>query len=422
MSIESDFLISFAHAITAVVLYGEDHPARARAIDAAFEHLSDLQSRERVTHFSFLGDDILFRERPIPEMKGWPWGTRLAKVGMQRLEFHDIVEREEFAAFLGEVLARLSAQTEPDGAEPVRFPNIRFGAVGIRGAGWEGRKEGAASTHYSIVEEQDAMEWVLSEVSAGHPAPLAEAEAIVRSLSVALQSDDTFVVPLLRLRSVQGYAATHAINASLLVMKLAGSLQMRAADVHDCGLAALLHDLGMALVRPDIIGRRGTLTEAERGLIQRHPVDGARLILASNRQLEVAAAAAYEHHLRPDGSGYPALRFPRPVHLVSRMVRVCDVYDALRTNSSYRVSWGPEEVLDYLERKAGTEFDADVARSFVTMMRGYARDGTAASRNAPPGTLGIPDAVVESSLADHSVLIDDSDLSAAVASDATLPT
>ncbi|MGI8497732.1 MAG: HD-GYP domain-containing protein [Gemmatimonadaceae bacterium] len=419
MSIESDFLISFAHAITAVVLYGEDHPARARAIDVAFEHLSDLQSRERVTDFSFLGDDILLRDRPIPEMKGWPWGTRLAKVGMQRLEFHDIVEREEFAAFLGEVLARLSAQTEPGGAEPVRFPNIRFGAVGIRGAGWDGKREETASTHYSIVEEQDAVEWVMSEVSAGHPAPLAEAEAIVRSLSVALQSDDTFVVPLLRLRSVQGYAATHAINVSLLTMKLASSLQMRAAEVHGCGLAALLHDLGMARIPTDILSRRGALSEAERALIQRHPVEGARLILAGNRQLEVAAAAAYEHHLRPDGSGYPALRFRRPAHLVSRMVRVCDVYDALRTNSSYRVSWGPEQVLDYLERKSGTEFDADVTRSFVTMMRGYARDGSSRAPHGPPDPLGIPDAVVESSLADHSVLVDSGDLSVA---DATLPT
>jgi HD-GYP domain-containing protein (c-di-GMP phosphodiesterase class II) len=51
------------------------------------------------------------------------------------------------------------------------------------------------------------------------------------------------------------------------------------------------------------------------------------------------------------------------------VVHVCDVYDALRTNRPYREAWPSEKVLAYLEERGGTEFDGDIARAFVRMMR-----------------------------------------------------
>jgi putative two-component system response regulator len=72
-----------------------------------------------------------------------------------------------------------------------------------------------------------------------------------------------------------------------------------------------------------------------------------------------------------DGGGYPAMAFRRDCHYASKIVHICDVYDALRTNRPYRDAWAAEKVLGYIEEKAGTEFDAELSRSFITMMRKF---------------------------------------------------
>ena len=102
--------------------------------------------------------------------------------------------------------------------------------------------------------------------------------------------------------------------------------------------------------------------------MNRHPSDGARLILASEQSLDLAAIVAYEHHIMIDGGGYPTMRFRRVCHQASRLVHVCDVFDALRTHRPYREAWPLEKVLAYLRERAGLEFDADLVSAFDLMV------------------------------------------------------
>jgi putative two-component system response regulator len=85
--------------------------------------------------------------------------------------------------------------------------------------------------------------------------------------------------------------------------------------------------------------------------------------------MELAAIVAYEHHIMLDGGGYPALRDSRGAQYASRLVHICDVYDALRTNRPYRHAWDSERTMAYIESRAGVEFDPGIARSFTAMMR-----------------------------------------------------
>jgi putative two-component system response regulator len=85
--------------------------------------------------------------------------------------------------------------------------------------------------------------------------------------------------------------------------------------------------------------------------------------------MDLAAVVAYEHHLLLDGSGYPCRHSPRDTHYGSRLVHVCDVYDALRTRRPYRDAWESETALQYLEQRAGLEFDPALATTFTAMVR-----------------------------------------------------
>jgi putative two-component system response regulator len=78
---------------------------------------------------------------------------------------------------------------------------------------------------------------------------------------------------------------------------------------------------------------------------------------------------AYEHHIYLDGRGYPTLATPRASNYASRMVHVCDVYDALCTERPYRHAWAPPEALAYLEQQSGTEVDPAIVSAFGSMIR-----------------------------------------------------
>jgi putative nucleotidyltransferase with HDIG domain len=208
-----------------------------------------------------------------------------------------------------------------------------------------------------------------AEVSRSAEIPLLEAEAVVRSLAVAMHGDQQMLLPLLQLRQFDEYTTTHSLNVSVLTMALAEHLGLSSTDVRTFGVAGLLHDLGKVRVPLEILNKPGKLTDDERRVMQQHTVEGAKIIIASDDELELAAAVAYEHHIMINGQGYPSCHYHRDCHKASRLVHVCDVFDALRTNRPYRAAWELDRVLGYIEERAGTEFDAEIVKIFVPMMR-----------------------------------------------------
>jgi putative nucleotidyltransferase with HDIG domain len=171
------------------------------------------------------------------------------------------------------------------------------------------------------------------------------------------------------LKEFDQYTTTHAINVAVLTMALAEYLELGAGTVRAFGLAGLLHDLGKIRIPREILNKPGKLTSEERAIVEAHPADGARMILEGEEPLDLAAAVAYEHHLCIDGRGYPALHYPREAHYASRLVHVCDVYDALRTRRPYRDAWTSGEALEYIGKRAGTEFDPQAVAAFLEMMQ-----------------------------------------------------
>jgi putative nucleotidyltransferase with HDIG domain len=369
MSDAANFLTALAQAFATMVLYGEGHPARERAVDAAFAALAKLQTGEETPEFTFLGDEIVCGREPVRELRGWDWGRRLSGAGIQRLEFEAHVGRDEFEVFLDNVLARLTLSAIGSAeARQMRHSGIRFGSVGVRGELPEAPAIATATVDYSLGAETETIRWLHQQVQQQDRLHLSEAEAVVRSLSVAMHSEQRIMLPLLQLRNFDEYTTTHSMNVSVLVMALAEHLGLGGADVRAFGVAGLLHDIGKVTIPLDVLNKPGKLNEEERDLINRHPEAGARQILRAEEDLDLAAIVAYEHHIMIDGSGYPTMRFPRECHFASRLVHVCDVYDALRTKRPYRDAWESSRALAYIGERAGVEFDRDLAEAFTRMM------------------------------------------------------
>ena len=363
------FLTAFAQALAAMALYRDGHPARERALDVAYQQIQDLQGDAERPLFTFLGDEVVFGQLPLRDLKAWDWGKRLAQAGIQRLEFEDRVSREDFEGFLEEVLARLTLSAISTEARQMRRSSIRFGAVGLKGETEVATEPlPTATISFSLGDEVDTMRWLQGEVQSTGAIPLAEAEAVVRSLAVAMHGGQQIIMPLLQLKEFDQYTTTHSLNVAVLSMALAEFLGLSATTVRTFGVAGLLHDIGKIKIPLEVLTKPGKLTDEERALMNEHPVAGARMLLDVEQDLDLAIVVAYEHHIMINGGGYPTLHYARDCHQASKLVHVCDVYDALRTRRPYREAWSFEKTLGYLEARKGLEFDPELCGAFVRMM------------------------------------------------------
>ena len=296
---------------------------------------------------------------------------RLADVGVQRLQLDRGVSRDELEGFLEEILARLTLSAiDTSEARQLRPSAIRFGRVGIRGEEPAAEEEiPTATVSFTLREEADTVRFIHDDLHAGRALPLHEADAVVRGLTVAMHGGQQLMLPLVQLRTFDEYTTTHSLNVSVLAMGLAEWLELGGGDVRALGMAGLLHDLGKVKIPNDILNKSGLLSPEERAIMNSHPAEGARTIISTEKHLDLAAVVAYEHHIMLNGGGYPEFRYARDCHYASKLVHVCDVYDALRTRQPYREAWSSERVLGYIGERAGVEFDSTIARQFVQMMR-----------------------------------------------------
>ena len=174
------------------------------------------------------------------------------------------------------------------------------------------------------------------------------------------------------LRRHDEYSYDHSINVGLLSICLGRFIGWRGRELHEFGIAALIHDVGKLYTPLEILNKPSRLTPQEWVVMKRHPRDGYDILLEGGVGSEIAPYIALEHHTAPDGTGYPPLSYPpEQMHVGSRIVKLADVYDAFTTIRPYRSQTRPREVLKMLAKQRGTHFDGDLVDAFIEMMGEY---------------------------------------------------
>ena len=178
------------------------------------------------------------------------------------------------------------------------------------------------------------------------------------------------VLSLSTLRAHDEYTQNHSVNVALLSMALANRVGYSKVELADIGVAALFHDIGKCAVPLDVLNKPGNFTGDEWDLMRTHPSEGVLKLLSSRGIGKVPlrmAAAAFEHHLNLDLSGYPKLKTPWRMTLSSRVIAIADCYDAMTSARVYRREpLSPPAVLKFMLERSGTAFDAVLLKYFVT--------------------------------------------------------
>jgi putative two-component system response regulator len=151
---------------------------------------------------------------------------------------------------------------------------------------------------------------------------------------------------------------------SKLLATLAGLPEQECLTLHR---AAALHDVGKIGIKDQILLKPGGLDNTEFKAMKLHTVIGG-LILADAKRfpvLEAGRIIALQHHEKWDGSGYPANLKGDDIHILSRIVTIVDVYDALRSVRPYKEALSLVETLDIMSPERGKTFDPVLYDIFV---------------------------------------------------------
>lgn len=128
--------------------------------------------------------------------------------------------------------------------------------------------------------------------------------------------------------------------------------------------AAELHDIGKIAIPDEILHKPEPLTESEWALMRKHPLIGERVLDAAPALGPVAKLVRSTHE-RWDGEGYPDGLAGREIPLGSRIIFVCDAFNAITEGRAYRRPLSREQALDELRAGAGTQFDPELVRVFT---------------------------------------------------------
>lgn len=162
---------------------------------------------------------------------------------------------------------------------------------------------------------------------------------------------------------------SHVSRMSQYVIIVARGLGLSQEECELIQQASPLHDLGKVAIPDEILLKSDELNESEWETIKSHTDVGAQLLSGHDSKLmKVAATIAQTHHERWDGSGYPTGLKGEEIPLFSRIVAVCDVFDALTSERPYRESWKISKALSYLRDQSGSQFDPKVVAVFEAVI------------------------------------------------------
>jgi HD-GYP domain-containing protein (c-di-GMP phosphodiesterase class II) len=356
------FLGDFLSAVQSSKLYGLEHPIFKSALDKAYKSISNLLIERDDLIIGIIAEEVVFDKEIIPASSSLSKGAvnYLKAQGVERIVFNRGVRLFE----LKKLIVLLSAAKEEsleklkEGLLLAGVDNIDIGKIGkevkARAVKEEPFKD-IVSPLIKILNRQSFDGGILKS-----------------SIINIIKNLDSQYQQLVKLNTLKRYDSTtfvHLVNTSILSMFFASKLGFTKEAILEIGISALFHDIGKLYISRSIIRKTGQLSESEFSLMESHTTLGSTLILRYVDTVGIMPAiVSFEHHLKYDLSGYPKLFFPRRPHIISQLVSICDVYDALAQRRSYKSDYPPDVIYNIMMRGRGTTFNPELLDKFFNIV------------------------------------------------------
>ncbi len=225
---------------------------------------------------------------------------------------------------------------------------------------------------------------VMGSVRMGQAPSIKKIKRVVQTIVDQILNEETSLIGLTTIRDYDEYTFTHSVNVCIFSVALGRRLGLSRLQLYDLGLAALFHDIGKSRVPLSVLNKAEGLNDEDWRWLAAHPWLGVLALFQLRGLQEVpygAMIAAYEHHMKTDGSGYPRSIRPRVPDIFSRIVAVADGFDAATSRRVYQtVPLSPAAVLAGMRDNPRRGFDPVIVKGFINLVGIY-----------PVGTLVVLD-------------------------------
>lgn len=377
VQLRREAVVAFAHAFVVAALNRQVHDRDSRWVaDSLADVVGALRTAEAVgVELPLMlqcGDDRLHHDgEPLdgPSLQARSLLRRCAERGIAMLAFRRGLDAAEVNRLLDLLLLRRNAD-----ALTRSNRDAALGAMGIRNVEVTLRSVGdPANRRAAIAPEARALhsyQELAEALQHNHGLALRDLELTIDETAAAIErtladfDEPSHLLALATQDDVDRFTVGHSVRVALLALQVARRLDASRDQLVRVGSAALLHDIGKSKVPQDVLFKQGPLDAAERAAMMQHPRHGAAILLEQREGVDLAAVgAAFCHHMGP-GGGYPDAAAPVRPSGISRLVRVCDVFEALTSIRPYKRALTPIEAYAVMFRDA-EEFDPAWLRAFV---------------------------------------------------------
>jgi putative nucleotidyltransferase with HDIG domain len=367
--VADELLRRFAAAQRAVQLYAPAHPLVARSIDAFAETLALVHGSAPSIAIGIVGEEFVVGDIPIPRAAE-SMGKLLQQfesAGIERI----VIDRGVQKAELSQLVQTLGGSDAKDAMRALgKLAHIRVGRLQVEKG--SDAPIGNMATYRQLYDDAVQVAETLWDSAQSEGKPDADAgRNIVDTLAQEVSQNRPALLALTALKKYDSYTFTHMVNVSILTMGQARGLGIDGALLRELGLAALMHDIGKVKTPGEILNKKEKLTDGEFDILRRHTIDGAEILRRTPEMPALAPVVAFEHHLRLDGSGYPAGVSRASLNLATMLSGIADVFDAMRSQRVYQEAHPTDRILAVLQRNDGKQFDQNLVRRFVQLVGIY---------------------------------------------------
>lgn len=345
--------------VTNMHLYPPTHPQVAPLVDRLYESISMLLEALPELTLILVDEDIVLHGKPLPNVGpvAKTFVKLLTKKDLERITLLKGLPKEQLFDFLND-LASVDVKTVSSRS------CIKVGKISFDGE-LDGDSDDFAEFRNTIIADLRALYY---GIRSGKKFAIDEVKHIVAQFIENFTRSMNPLSLLAALKSEDEYTYVHATNVSLLAMSLAEYLGFSGKPLENIGVAALLHDVGKMVIPDEILNKPGQLDTEERTVMETHPLMGLQYLTKQADVPSLALIAAMEHHLKYDGSGYPHINDSWRPNIVSQMVSVADVFDALRSKRPYRDAVAQDKIISILRHESGKALNPELVEHFINMI------------------------------------------------------
>jgi len=369
-----DVVANLNSAITSMRLYPDQHPHVQNYVDTAHFELTKFLLNKEETTLLLVNDRVVCDQVPLPHVGAHfaQFIRTLREVGIERLTFIAGISKEELQGFLRDLIA--TDQASVRGRKEVRLGKldmrVDFGDMeALEGPLSEDQQEKISALNTLCKARLEDIKEIYDKIARQQAISARGLGEVVNTFVRAFAHGVSPIRMLASLKSADEYTFTHVVNVCILTMSQAESLGLQGDKLYEVGMASALHDAGKLLIPEEILTKPGALTPEERSIMESHTIRGARYILGLEGVPKLSVLAALEHHLRFDGSGYPQISKDWKPNIVSQMLIISDVFDAMRSRRCYKEPKPLEQIIDILEKEKGTTFNPFLVENFLKLIK-----------------------------------------------------